>query len=463
MDLREYATALRLQWLSVVVAAVLGLGFGAVYSFLATPKYQASTQLFISVHSTGDAVDDLVQGTLFSQRVVESYADVVKTGAVLDPVIEQLGLDDSTGELAHKVFAVAREDSALIDITVTYTSAKLAADTADAVGESLGRVVQNDLESGAGKVPGLVSLTTTQTAIEPVFPASPRWALNMILGLVAGLFYGLAAALIRNSLDSRFHTLRELESASPLPILGVIPAADNEQASPSILPSLPRNPRAESFRYLRTNVQFLDVSQSGKAFVVTPANSGQEDSTLAAELALAIAETGQRVALVDGDLRSPQLHEYLGFENGPGLGDVLVGDADVDDVFERWGRTSLYFLPAGSAQPNPSELLGSDAMDGLLAELSSSFDVVMIDSPPINTVTDAAVVGHDRTKVLLVVAAGSTTHQAFEASLSALDNAGVEIGGVVMTKANAKASKKYGSTSPMAELNPGLSAGRKAL
>lgn len=445
MELRDYVRILHKNWILLVVLLIVGLAGGAGYAFLQAPKYVATTQLYVSVRTEGAATGDLVQGTTFARQMVTSYVDVVNTALVLDPVIEELGLDTTAGALAPKVSATTPLNTVLIDIAVTDGDADQAADIANAVGASFANVVQSSLEQPAGEdAASPVLITVTEPAVAPTAPASPNVRMLILLGGLLGLAIGVGVAMLRTVLDSRIHTLHDLETLSDRPMLGGIAFDPDAQKRPLIVHADPRSPRAESFRTLRTNLQFLDVEGGPRIFVVSSSGPGEGKSTTTANLAIALAETGARVALIDGDLRLPRVAEYMGLEGGVGLTDVLIGRLDVADALQKWGQKELFVLTSGRIPPNPSELLGSAAMDQVLRPLGEYFDYVLIDAPPLLLVTDAAVIGKKARGVILVAASGKTKKQEFAGAVRTLSTAGVDLLGTVVTMLPTKGPDSYG-------------------
>lgn len=443
MELREYVAILRKNWVLVVIVTILGLGAGAVASLLATPDYQSRTQLYVSVRSDGGTTGELVQGANYSRQIVNSYVAVVKTGVVLDPVVEELQLDITGAELASYVSASSPSDSTLINITAISPSAEQSALIANAVGESFKEVVRTQLEPETENGASPVNLTTIQNALAPTAPISPNVPINLALGLLVGLALGYGLAILRSVLDRRIYSTQDIEQITDKPLLGGIIDDPGVEKNRLIVHTQPNSPRAESFRALRTNLQFLNVGTKGRVFGITSANPGESKSTTSLNLAFALAQSGSRVALVEGDLRLPSLSGYLDIEGAAGLTDVLIGRAEVDDVLQRWGQNEFYVLPAGRIPPNPSELLGSEEMEQLLNSLSERFDYVIIDAPPVLAVTDAAILGKMTAGLLMVVATGSTTKQDLESALKTLDTAGTNVFGVVAAMIPAKKSSNY--------------------
>lgn len=448
MELRDYLRVLRKYWILITALALVGVALGAGASIFATPKYQASTQLYVSVRGDGAAVGELAQGSTLARQSVSTYAAIATTESVLGPVIDELRLETSAAALASQVEAKAPENQSIVTVTVTDSDPNRTASIANAVGKSLKTVVEEELEASATRGnPSLVSLNTVQPANLPSSPVSPRVPLNIALGGLLGLAAGIGIAALRYTLDTRIHSLQDIEQLTEMPVLGGITYDETAEKRPLIVHSNPRSPRAEAFRTLRTNVEFLAVNaideHRGRSFVVSSAGPGEGKSTTSANLALALAETGSRVLLVDGDLRMPAIARYMGIEGGVGLTDVLIGRAEVSDVLQRWGQDELYVIPSGKIPPNPSELLGSRAMDELIEMVIDHFDYVIIDAPPILLVTDAAVLSKRTNGALLVAASGSTRKQALAGAVQSLGIAGGIIAGIIVTMLPTKGPDSY--------------------
>lgn len=445
MELRDYVRILHKNWVLILVMLLVGIGVAAAYSIVVAPKYVASTELYVSVRAgEGSASGELVQGTTFARQAVTSYVDVVNSAIVLEPVIDELGLDISAEKLAPQVAASSPLNTVLVDISVTNADPELAAEIANSVGKHFADVVVNDLEKPDGEAASLVKIETIQPAVVPSAPSSPNVPLNLVLGALIGLALGIGIAVLRTVLDTRIHSQHDIEQVTDKPLLGGIAFDPEAKKRPLIVHADPRNPRAESFRSFRTNLQFVNVEGGPRSFVVTSAGPGEGKSTTTANLAISLAETGASVVLIDGDLRLPKVAEYLGIEGGVGLTDVLIGRAELADVLQKWGRGKFYALPSGRVPPNPSELLGSMAMSRLLEQLTSQFDYVLIDAPPLLLVTDAAVVSKLTGGAILVAASGATKKQELSAAVRTLEAIGSKLLGVVVTMLPTKGPDSYG-------------------
>ena len=443
MTLQDYLRVLRKGWVLIVVGLLLGVAVGSALAIVATPQYQSQTRIFVSVQTDSSSPGELIQGNSYAQQKVSSYVAVVSSPAVLDPVIEQLGLDTTAASLESKISAAATSGTTIISIIATDPDPQVAANIANATADSFQKVA-NDLEEPTGGGPSLVKVQTIQPAEPASQPASPNLASNIGIGALLGLVIGIGAAFLRSALDTRVHGRHDIEALTDVPILGGTTYDPEATKYPLIVQSDPRNPRAESFRALRTNLRFVNLDHDNRAFVVTSSIPGEGKSTTTANLALALAETGARVVLVDADLRLPKLAEYMGLEGAVGLTDVLIGRAALGDVLQRWGTKDLFVLPAGQVPPNPSELLGSEAMVGLLQALNDQVDYVLLDSPPLLPVTDAAVLSNLTAGAIVVAAAGKVKKTEVVAGIRNLHQTNSKVIGIIMTMLPSKGPDAYG-------------------
>jgi capsular exopolysaccharide synthesis family protein len=382
-----------------------------------------------------------VQGSTYTQNQVASFARVVTTPAVLQPAIDELGLDMRPAELASRIEASSPVDTVIIEVSATDASPALSAQIADAVINSLSRVVEDLAPQNAAGRP-TVRATTVAPAEVPRSAASPDVPLNLLVGLVGGLLLGLAVAFVRDTLDNRVRDADVAAEVTAIPVVGAIPARNRRTAPAMVVAADPQSPHAETFRHLRTNLQFLGVPSDapggartgGQVVTVTSSLAAEGKSTVAANLAAALAETGVRVLLVDADLRRPALAELLGTEGAVGLTDVLIGRVQHADVVQEWGSNGLRFLASGPIPPNPSELLGSPAMSALFGQLRQEYDYVVLDTAPLLPVADATILSRvvDGTLVLANVTRVRRTQLAD--SLRALQQVNGRVLGLVLNQ-----------------------------
>lgn len=441
MELSDYIRIIRKYWVLLVAATLVGVGAGALASLLQTPTYSASTQVFVSVQA-GETTLDLAQGNAYTLSRVTTYANLVDSQRVLDGVIESLSLDESYTELDDRVSATTVPETAIIQITATSDEPAEAAALADATAASLAATV--DTIEARPESASPVQLSVVEQAAVPTSPVSPRTTVNVALGALVGLALAAAFAILREVLDTRIRNERDIRAVTDAPLLGAIAFDPKARQRPLIVHVDPLSPRSESFRTLRTNLQFIEVDDDSRTFVVTSSMPGEGKTTTTTNLALALADAGQTVILVDADLRKPKVAEYMSLDGAVGLTDVLIGRAQLVDAVQQWGTKSLYVLPAGQVPPNASELLGSKSMATLIQDLQTEFDWILFDAPPLLPVTDAAVLSKHVEGVIMVTSAGkSTTHQ-LQSAVQLLETVDSEISGVVLTMVPTRGADAYG-------------------
>lgn len=441
MELKDYLRVLRRNWIIVVASALLGLSIAGVSSLLVKPSYKSETKLFVALQSSG-SVSELTQGNAFSQARVQSYVKTVTTPTVLEPVIDTLGLETTPQALARSVTATSDINTVLISISAENESPVQAAAIAQAVSRSLIDAV-DELERPSSSDVSPVKLSIITPASAPEEPHSPNVQTNLLVGLMVGLALGIGLAVLRSVLDTRVRGEAELRRVTDAVVLGGVSFDADAAVKPLITQTAAQSPRAESFRQLRTNLQFAHVSHDSKTVLVTSSVPGEGKSTTATNLAIALAQAGQYVALVDAGLRRPMIDQYLGLERNAGLTTALLGKAEVDDLLQPWGADQLYVLTAGQIPPNPSELLGSEKMKQLMTRLEGVFDAVIIDAPPLLPVTDAAVLAQQVGGVILVVGTQKVRTTEVEKSLAALEMVDADLLGVVLNRLPAKGPDAY--------------------
>jgi capsular exopolysaccharide synthesis family protein len=426
----DYWETVRRNWRLILCLALGGLIAAGLYSSWVTPIYRATTQLFVS--TPGGSASDLLEGSSFAQRQIATYADIVTTPVVLGPVIDDLGLETSPTALAQRVSATVPTGTVLIDVSVAGEDPIEAAVIANAVSAQFVNTLQ-ELERVESEGVSPVKATVVADAVAPSDPISPRTPRNLAVGLILGTALGFGASLLREQLDTRIITERDLRRVTDATVIGGI-AYDRDAAKhPLIVQADPHSPRAEAFRTLRTNLQFVDAAERPRTLVFTSSMPGEGKTTTTANLALTMAASGSSVVVLEGDLRRPRLLEYMGMEGSIGLTNVLIGEADIDDVLQPFGD-SLTVLGAGTIPPNPSELLGSQAMAHLLATLEERFDYVIIDAPPLLPVTDAAVLARLADGAIVVAGSKLIKREQLGRALQNLYNVDAHVLGLVLNR-----------------------------
>lgn len=445
MDLRDLLSALRARWIAIVAATLIGGLLALAMSLLTTPTYQARIQFYVTV-AAGDSAAGAYQGSLGAQQRVRSYAELVESSNIAQDVVDTSGVNLSADEVAASASAAADANTVLLAVSVTDTDPGRALRIAEGYGVVLPDAI-NQLEIPDGGGPALAKLTVVDPPALPSSPVAPKTGQNVAIGFVLGLLAGVGLALLVNALDRRVKSKDQLEAISGKPVVGSIPFRKSEDKSEGAEHIVPfregHSPAAEAFRRLRTNLQFLNVDNPPRAFVLTSSVATEGKSETAINLSLALAESGNRVLLIEADLRRPLVVSYMSMPDRVGLTNILSGQADFADVVQETRHDGVDLLACGPLPPNPSELLASEMARLLIEDLRRMYDYVIIDSPPLLPVTDGSLIARITDGALLVVRSHRTTSDQVSQAIENLRKADANLLGVV-TVANKPAKK--GST-----------------
>ncbi|MCW2528164.1 MAG: capsular exopolysaccharide family [Pseudonocardiales bacterium] len=429
MDLRTYLHSLRRSWWIVLLFVVVITGASAAYTATITKKYSSTVTFYVSTPTltTGNPL----QADQFVQRRLESYVGLLKSDRLAQVVLTDTKLNLTQKQIINKISASANANTVLLRATVTDTSSARAVKIASSISSEIGGVVKQLDNFGTKKSPVVLEVISGPTSSNNAI--SPRPGLNIGLGFIIGLFLGLLAAALREVLNTSIQTVEAVRSLSGGPVLGVVGEDRKAAKSPFLVGELVHSAQAESFRQLRTNVQFIHADNPVKVIVVTSGSDGEGKTSVAANLAIVYAEAGLRTVLVEADLRNPRLNAQLGLSRGVGLSNALAGQVGLDDILQPWANTGVSVLAGGPVPPNPAELLGNKEMATLIEQLRGRFDIVIIDTPSILPITDAAVLATFADGVITVVRRGKTTPAQLTAVVNTLDGVDARILGSVIT------------------------------
>jgi capsular exopolysaccharide synthesis family protein len=431
MDLRDYLRVVARRWRTIVGFTLAALAIAALVTVVMTPQYASTARLFVS--TSPNNTDEAYQGSLFSAQRVTSYADLASGQALARRVIDRLELETTTFELIEKIDATVVPETVLLEITVTDADPRQAQRLTQAVAGELTELV-SELETARGQSSAPIEATIVDPASLPLVPESPKPLLNLGLAGVLGLLLGIGAAVVRELLDTTIKDEDDATKVAGAAVMGTIPYDPSAAKNPLITAIGHHEPRAEAFRVLRTNLQFINVDHTSKVIVVTSSVADEGKSTTAANLAITLAQAEQRVLLIEADLRRPKFAEQLGIESVVGLTTALVGRISVEDAIQKdQSLPNLSVLASGTIPPNPSELLQSKAMSDVITRLRRRYDVILIDAPPLLPVTDAALLTSMADGALIVVRSGKTTRDQLRHSIERLDAVGSRALGLVLT------------------------------
>jgi capsular exopolysaccharide synthesis family protein len=441
LNIQDFLKLIRARWLVIALTTAVTVAGAVAVTLLTTPLYQASTRLYVSTPSNGDA-GTVYTGTLSSQKRVLSYAKLAVGQTLAQRTIDKLHLDMTAAELKERVTATAATDTVLIDVSVLDPSPVQARDIADALSDEL-VVMVSELETSPDGTKANTRVVVEQHATTPDHPVVPKTSTYLAIGIVLGALSGIALVTLRALLNNTVNDRQVIEEITGAGLVANIPLDKDRRKDPAISFATEHSPIAEAFCELRTNLQFLEVDDPPRVLVVTSALPSEGKSTTAINIALALAEAEHNVVLVDGDMRRPKLDEYLGLIGSVGLSTVVAGRAPLDEVLQKTRFPGLTTLTSGPVPPNPSELLGSQTAKKILSELRGSFDYVIVDSSPLLAVTDAAILAAEADGVLVIAQFAKTKREQLTRAVEKLTHVEARILGGIFTMSPTGANDYY--------------------
>lgn len=420
MELRDYVRLLRRRWRTIVVVLAACLLGTTIVTVLQPPSYQASTNVLVAL--PGGAVSAGAPSVTSLTQVVSSFTSVISSPAAVEAAVSAAGLASTKGV---SVTATAETGAAVMQISVVAGSPSTAQAVANAYVRVLPTVLANLQQITS---PTALVFTALVPAALPTSTFRPDPLVNTAVGLALGLILSLTVAVARETLDRRIRDSRGIEERVGVSVLGVVPHELASTALPAV--TYPDSARTESYRKVRTNLLFSGPEGMLQSLAVTSAVAGEGKTTLATNLAVVCAQAGQRVALVDADLRKPKVHEKLGLSNFAGLSTVLAGEAYLMDV-SQVDINGLTVVTSGPPPRDPSAFLERGAFRELIKELEASFDLVIVDTTPVLAVSDAAQVAAICQGTVIVSRLRSTTFDSLLRGRQSLDRVKASVVGIV--------------------------------
>lgn len=504
-DLRDYLRLIRRRKWSIIVTTVVVVGAALTLSLLQTPMYRAEAQILVQTQAPSSVFDPVTGQRTDPERAVQSEILVLESEPVRAKVGERLGaapeITASGIGTADGIEVVATSDdprraaevaNAYAESYIEFRRAQSSESLLDAgeeIGAKLGQfqseLDQLDREVAAANQDGQIAtaerlasrrdslirqqalfsqkldelevdasvngreallITPAAVATEP---ASPQPVRDVLLALFLGLLSGGGIAFLREHLDDTIKTKEDVDAAlGSVPVLGLVPAVPGwkNRSSPMLVSMTdPSSPAAESYRSLRTSIQFLGFDRPLQLIQVTSPSSSEGKTTTLANLAVSLAGAGQEVVVVCCDLRRPRLHHFFGLNNSFGLSSVLLGEVELDYALQRVPKVDrLKLLASGRLPPNPSEMLSSPRTADLLNSLRGRADVVLLDCPPVLPVTDAAVLSGVAEGTLVVGSAGVTRKRELVRAVEMLRQVDAPIVGVALNGVAEQGGYGYG-------------------
>ena len=493
-DLRNYLRILRRRKRIVVLVTVLFVAGGLAYSLAQHDRYTGTAEVLLEVPGAPNALnagsgqgaltptDVLTEIQIITSAPVKAAVSRKLGGAAPSVSVTEVGqtnvVDISATALAPiRAAAIANDYArAYINYTQTQVVDSLLA-TANQIQirvNSLASQVASLEATGSRPASPQVQALLTQEAsfnaqlsqlqvntalanggaqlvtpaVPPSSPSSPRPERNALLALVLGLVLGIVLAFLLEHLDDSVRNEDDLRRVVPdLPVLVVVPAVvewKDHRSTLLVTMTSPKSPASEAYRSLRTSLQFITLDRPIRCLQVTSPAAGEGKTTSLANLGVMMAQGGDRVVLIDGDLRRPRLHRFFGLENQIGFTSVLLGEVTLDEALQPVPDVlNLTVIASGIIPPNPSELLIGSRTSKLLEELRSRFDTVLIDSPPVLPVTDAVLLSGQVEATLVVIQAAQTSRHSITRALDSLGQVRAPVVGLVLNGETAQGGYGY--------------------
>ena len=421
MELDDLIGIARARWRIIIAIFLSALAVASTYVFLTPAQYKSTASVFLSMKVSQD---NIYAASFTLTNSAPSYAGLVTTHAITGTVAPDPAVDLSESALASKVSASVQSGTVVIDVSAQDHDPMKAQTIAQKTAEALSAYLPT-VQTG-------LKATITNPAGLPVKPTSPKTTLDLVVAALIGLLLGAAGGVIRDQLDKTIRTDRQVEGATGGAVLAKV-IHDPQAASKPLLTDIGEfASRAEAFRLLRTNLQFVDLDHPPRVFVVTSSVPAEGKTQTATNLAISMAKAGHRTLLVDGDLRRPTCASLLGLDSSVGLTTVLTGQIDLSKAIQVHPESGLHLLAAGKRPPNPTEVLQTQATRDLIGALREAYDAVIIDAPPLLPVADPAVLSSAADGAILVTRYGATTIQQLEVAAARLESVGARIFGTVV-------------------------------
>lgn len=427
-------------WWVLLLAAVVGGGAAFAYSSTLAPIYQSTASTYFYMGS-GTSGSDINQGSTYTQNQMLSFAQLAMSSVVLDEVRDDLDIDLTNSQIRNMSSVTIPQNTVILDVTAGSTDPQFAADLANSIAENLAQVVDELAPKDAAG-----NATVTVRVIEPatpaVFQSFPNKQRDAVLGAFAAVLLTALAMTLWTLLDTRVRSEDALRRLTDLPVLGAIPLRKDGSRRPVVVAE-PNGTSAEAYRRLRSSLRFAAVEHEIASIAVTSSIPGEGKTSTAVNLALTYAEAGLRVLLVDADLRRPMVAQTLGLENAVGLTTMLVGAVGFEEARIAWGDYPLWVLPAGEVPPNPAEMLASLRMAELLRELRSEFDVMIVDTAPLLSVSDATIISQIVDTTIVVADVTKVRLAQLSRSLQSLDRGRAEVAGILFSRVKRQRGDDY--------------------
>ena len=399
-----------------------------------------NTQLMtVSVQDT-----DPTRAALFANTLVQVFSDQIQADQASRYADSKTSLEDQLASLEQQIQTTS-DDLAALGNGDSNQSRQAQLQTALAqYRQSYASVLQSYEQIKLAEAQSSSGIIQKDSAVPPDAPIKPKPVLNAVLAAVVGLLLATGAVFLIEFLDDTVRDPQEITRKWGVPVLGTIVSFNSSNGEELITVKQPRSPVSEAFRSLRTNLQFTSVDTPLRTILVTSPSPSDGKTMIVANLACVIAQSDRNVVVLDADLRHPRVHKIFQLTNRVGLTDQFIRIQDnFDGSLKSTEIANLHVITSGSLPPNPSELLGSGRMSEILHQLSSQFDSVIVDTPPVLAVTDALVLATRVDGVLLVVKPSKSKRAALKLAIEQLQHVKANLLGIIVNDVKASRSRYY--------------------
>lgn len=442
MTVRDYVHVLLSHWLQILITTAVGLAVAAGYVTMQPVVFTSSASVYVSPVSVSNLTDVQV-GSATTQLVAKNLAIVGTTDLVLGPVHDDLPTTTTAAQLQHDVTLTVPDQSSVVQVSVQSSSPQLAAAIASAVSSELSRAVQT-LTPNAGNASSVLRTRTVGHPQVSSRPIGSGYESTLAAGIVIGFAVGVLLAVVRRVYSRRITTAADLATVNRAPVIGrIVDSAALKRRHRRHLEAPEDSTFTEGFREVRANLRSVLPHRERPVLVVTSSNEGEGKTTTASNIAAAMAHLGLDTLIIDADLRRPALSRSLGLADAVGLSEILSNRVTADRAYTRTAQPNLSVMPAGRSDVSAGESLASVGMEDLLDWARRAFEVVVIDTPPLLPVADAAVTATHADGVLLVVRAGATPGHDVASAIGKLHQARATLTGFVLNRVHPREFGAY--------------------
>jgi len=423
------------SWIIVLMTVILSISAYLITTYKIPNLYASEATIFIGKESGALAEFNFLDLQIGSQ-LIEDYKELIKTKTLREEVAKQVDPNIDIEILLKRIDVKTVEDSRFMIISAIDRDPYVATRLANTIAEVL--IVK------AEDIIGAKNIQIVDIAVPNFEPVSPNIITITLIFSILGIMLGIITIVILILFDTKINSQSEIEELVNVPILGQLQSVKNSTPHDEMVMIYKKNTfDSELYKLIRTNLDFMSVDKKFKTIMVTSSQSSEGKSTTIANIAVAFAQIGRRVLLIDADLRKPRVNKLFNVSNAFGLVNQVVGKVDLSKVIKVSSVNNLYVLPSGPKPPNPNEILMSNQIELLIDKAASAFDIVLIDSPPLLSVADSLTLARCVDGIVIIAASKGTKKEDLVKSVRNIEKINKPIIGVILTKVKMKNKKYY--------------------